>query len=528
MIAIPANEEQLALCLADPEWRLANLYYILVKTRKPNPGEDPTLVPGKKMLFRMNKAQRRFIDRMWHRNVVLKARQVGITTLICILWLDHALFQRDQRCGIVAQDDGAAKAIFRDKVKYAYDQLPDVVRKRIPLLKDAADELLFKHNNSSVRVATSMRSGTLDRLHVSEMGKISAMYPLKAAEVINGSIPTVPDDGVVVIESTAEGRQGEFFDMVEAAQKLVSEKRRLTIKDYRLHFTSWWQHDEYRMDPSGVHVSDGEHQYFDKVELECDCKLDIAQRAWYVKTRDTTLLGREEKMWQEYPSTPEEAFQVSGEGHYYGKDMLALRKRGGLREVPLLDLPVNTFWDIGRSDGCACWFHQEMNGEDRFVGYFEAHNQNLGFYVRKLREYALERGGMVFNKHFLPHDAGHKRLSDTNNSTEEMLVALGMENTVIVPIITQLINGIEQTRKHMKGAFIDKDHCAEGIKAMDGYQKKWNQTDQVWLDEPNKRNGCSEGADAFRQWAQAREGGLITLANKPQSFKMPPAPDWRM
>lgn len=522
MIAIPDNEEQLALCLADPEWRLANLYYILVKTRKPKAGEDPDRVPGKKMLFKMNGAQQRFLGRMWNRNVVLKARQVGITTLICILWLDHALFVPDQRCGIVAQDDGAAKAIFRDKVKYAYDNLPDVIRKRLPLLKDAADELLFKHNNSSVRVATSMRSGTIDRLHVSEMGKIAAMYPIKAAEVINGSLPAVPDDGIAVIESTAEGREGPFFEMVQTAQKLVAEKQKLTIKDYRLHFTSWWQHDEYRMDPAGVAVSDKDHQYFDKIELECSCKLDLAQRAWYVKTRDTTLLGSDPKMWQEYPSTPEEAFQVSGEGHYYAKDMLMLRKRSGIRDVLVLDVPVNTFWDIGRSDGCAIWFHQFVNGEDRFIDYDEAHNESLPFYIRM-----LNGRGYIFNKHFLPHDAAHKRLSDTNNSVEDQLNALGVQNTVIVPVITQLINGIEQVRKHMKGAYFDRERCAKGINALDGYQKKYSQTDQRYLDEPNKRNGCSEGADALRQWAQAKEGGLITLAHT-SNYVPPPPPDWRL
>jgi hypothetical protein len=527
MIAIPANEEQLALCLADPMWRLENLYYILVKTRKPKPGEDPDSVPGKKVLFKMNRAQRRFLSRLWNRNVVLKARQVGITTLICILWLDHALFVPDQRCGIVAQDEGAAKAIFRDKVKYAYDNLPPQVKKRFPLAKDASDELLFKHNNSSVRVATSMRSGTLDRLHVSEMGKISAMYPIKAAEVINGSLPAVPDDGIVVVESTAEGREGPFFEMVTAAEKLVAEKRKLTIKDYRLHFTAWWQHDEYRMDSQGVHISDEDHRYFDKIEQACTCRLDLDQRAWYVKTRDTTLLGSAAKMWQEYPSTPEEAFQVSGEGHYYAKDMLALRKRGGIREVPLLDVPVNTFWDIGRSDGCGIWFHQELRGEDRFIHYFEAHNESLGFYVRELQRIATDRG-MVFNKHFLPHDAAHKRLSDTNKSTEEMLNDLGLGNTEIVPVITQLIDGIEQVRKNLKGVYIDKDHCAGGINALDGYQKKFSQTDQCWLNEPNKRNGCTEGADSFRQWAQAKENGQITLVHQAQSFKLPPPPDWRM
>lgn len=82
---------------------------------------------------------------------------------------------------------------------------------RFPLAADNADELLFAHNNSSIRVATSMRSGTIHRLHVSEFGKICAKYPDKAKEVVTGSIPAVPTNGVLVIESTAEGREGEFF-----------------------------------------------------------------------------------------------------------------------------------------------------------------------------------------------------------------------------------------------------------------------------------------------------------------------------
>lgn len=526
MSNLPGNEEQLAVALADPLWRLENLYSIMVKARAPAEGEDPASVPGKKMPFRMNKAQRRFLARIWNRNVVLKARQVGITTLICILWLDHALFVPDQRCGIVAQDDGAAKAIFRDKVKYAYDNLPPQVKRMFPLAKDAADELLFKHNNSSIRVATSMRSGTLDRLHVSEMGKISAMYPIKAAEVISGSIPSVPDEGIVVVESTAEGREGPFFDMVETAQKATAERLKLTIKDYRLHFTAWWQHDDYRMESTLVRVSDADHLYFDTIQEACGCRIDPDQRAWYVKTRDTTFNGSDAKMWQEYPSTPEEAFQVSGAGHYYAKDMLALRQRGGIREVPILDVPVNTFWDIGRKDGCAIVLHQESNGEDRFIGYLEGHNETLGTYVRELKAFASTHG-IVFNKHFLPHDAAHKRLSDTNNSTEEMLNALGITDTVIVPVITQLINGIEQTRKHMKGAYLDKTRCAGLVKALDGYKKRWSQVDQRFVDEPDKTNGCTEGADAFRQWGQAKEGGLITLGTAKPSFKMPPPPDWR-
>ena len=82
---LPSTPEELARCLADPEWRLFSgcLYKIMIKG---DDGEDALVMP-----FKPNAAQRRFIRRLWHRNLILKARQLGFTTLIAILWLDHAL-----------------------------------------------------------------------------------------------------------------------------------------------------------------------------------------------------------------------------------------------------------------------------------------------------------------------------------------------------------------------------------------------------------------------------------------------------
>jgi hypothetical protein len=56
-------------------------------------------------------------------------------------------------------------------------------------------------------------------LTISEYGKICAQSPGKAKEVRTGSLPAVPTTGICVIESTAEGRGGDFFDKVQIAQK---------------------------------------------------------------------------------------------------------------------------------------------------------------------------------------------------------------------------------------------------------------------------------------------------------------------
>ena len=532
LMPLPTNAEELERCLRDPEWRLFSgcLYKIMIKGDD-KIGPDGEIEEGDAFVlpFRPNRAQRRFITRLWHRNLILKARQLGFTTLVAILWLDHALFNADQRCGIIAQDRDAAKVIFRDKVKYAYTSLPAEIRERFPLSADNADEMVFAHNNSSIRVATSMRSGTIHRLHVSEFGKICAKYPDKAAEVVTGSIPAVPTNGVLIIESTAEGREGEFFKMVGIAEANHASKKKLTPRDYRFHFYAWWQEPKYRLDSRTVPISREEHEYFEKVEATVlrdmgqVITIDPDQRAWYVATKRADFSGAEEKMWQEYPSFPAEAFQISTEGNWYAKDMIALRKRGGVTRVPTLDVPVNTFWDIGNSDGCAIWFHQELRGEDRFIDYFEAHNEDLRYYVTELRKL-----GHLFGTHYLPHDADHKRLSDYNRSTREMLQDLMPgERFTVVPLITELVTGIQQTRKHLKGAYFDEIACKKGIQRIEGYRKKFNRADNRFSDQPDKSNGCSEGADALRQWAQAKELGMVGSESRVHEYREPPPPDWQ-
>lgn len=527
LVPLPTNAEELARCLAAPEWRLFSgcLYKIMIK------GDGDDADDAQIMPFRPNRAQRRFLKRLWHRNLILKARQLGFTTLICILWLDHALFNANQRCGIIAQDLEAAAAIFADKVRFAYDNLPDEIRDRFPLSKASESQLRFGHNNSSIRVAVSMRSGTIHRLHISEYGKICAKYPDKAHEIITGSIPTVPTNGVLVIESTAEGREGDFFTKVEDAKAKHISQEPLTPRDYRFHFYAWWQEPKYRMDSATVQVNREDHEYFDLVEAEMECRIDPDQRAWYVATKRADFSGADEKMWQEYPSTPGEAFQVSTEGNYYSKDLIEVRKRGGITRVPTLALPVNTFWDIGNSDGTAIWFHQNLRGEDRFIWYYEGHGEDLRHYVTKMTE-----RGYLFGTHFLPHDADHKRLGDYNRSIKDQLQELMPgQRFDIVPRITDLITGIYATRKHLKGCFFDAEGCREGLARVQGYRKKYSRADSRYTDQPDKANGCSEGADAIRQWAQAKELGMVESsglgagpADTGKNYKEAPPPDWRM
>ena len=206
-------------------WRLNNLYSII--------NED-----GKSVKFKMRQVQDNLYRNMSFRNIILKARQLGNTSFIDLLCLDICLFTPNIRAGIIAHTKADAKAIHHDKIWFPYNSLPDNIRKSIPLVKSESSELRMI-NNSSIRVGTSFRSATSQFLHISEYGKICAMFPKKAREILTGCIPTVHAGSFLFIEGTAEGRSGHFFDMCEASRLGKTDGSGQEIKS---HFFKSAQH----------------------------------------------------------------------------------------------------------------------------------------------------------------------------------------------------------------------------------------------------------------------------------------------
>lgn len=492
---VPSTEDEMAWCLASWRWRIysGQLYKIMTKEDEFN---DGSVVP-----FKPNAAQEQFLDNLHYRNVILKARQLGFTTLIAILWLDHALFFANQRVGIIAHSDTDAKVIFRDKVKFAYDNLPDEVREMFPLAKKSADELLFAHNNSGIRVALSMRSGTIHRLHISEMGKIAKRFPERAKEIVTGSLPAVPQLGIAVIESTAEGRTGEFYKIASRAEARSKVARPLNTKEFRFHFFPWHAMPQYRAPANdNTPLTAEDHEYFDSIERDMAKTLTLAQRRWYVSERENGQSGDAEKMWQEYPSTSEECWRRSVEGTFFAPQLARVRAEGRIGKVPFIShTPVFTFWDIGSGDGTAIWLMQYVGAMHRFPLFIEGWGEGYEYYVRRLRE-----TGVVFGRHYLPHDANHERQMQYRvGKPIDMLRNLAPDWTFeIVPRVQTLQHGIELLRGKFQEFMFDEEGCRDGLEHLDLYHKKWNTRLGVWVDEPEKDDGHSEAADALRQLAQ--------------------------
>ncbi len=462
--------------LSDRRWRLNNLYRI----------KD---AHGRRVKFRMNWAQRALFDDLHSLNLVLKARQLGMTSFIQLLILDACLFNANVTAGTVAHTLHDAEAIFKEKVRYPYQQLPAALRQALPAVSDSSRELAFA-NGSSLRVGTSLRSGTFQYLHVSEHGKICARYPDKAAEIKAGALNTVHPGQNIFIESTAEGREGDFFTFCADARNRERESAPLTALDFRFHFFPWWRHPGYVLAPGGVVIPDGLARYF--AELEAGgIRLGAAQKAWYV--RKAAQQG--DAMRREFPATPDEAFAASVTGAYYAREMARVRGEGRILSLPHDPaLPVNTFWDLGINDTNAIWFHQRVGREDRFIDYYENEGEGLAHYVQVLRDRPYTYGG-----HHLPHDVEVRELG-SGLSRRRMLEDLGLRPIVTVPRANDLGTDIQAVRNALAGCWFDGARCDAGLRHLDGYRRAWDDKRGVWRDRPH-HDAASHGADAFRMFA---------------------------
>lgn len=225
---IPTQEQ-----LNDKLWRLTNLYYITNKS-------------GEEILFNLNWAQKELFYGDWNKTIILKARQLGITTYWAIFFLDECFWYKNTFSGIIAHNRESSEDIFKKKVKYAYDRMPKWTRTFNNATNDRSGELAFE-NGSSYRVSTGFRSGTYTNLLVSEFGKICAVSPDVSREIVSGSFNTVADDQRIVVESTAEGRSGYFYSMCKEAESLRENGRRLTRMDFKFHFFPWMNEPTYRL-----------------------------------------------------------------------------------------------------------------------------------------------------------------------------------------------------------------------------------------------------------------------------------------
>lgn len=444
------------------------------------------------MKFKMNWAQKYVWDGLWYFSIILKARQLGITTFFCVLYLDTVLFNEHKTAGIIAHKEKDAKKIFKDKVKFAWDNLDPALKDYLgPPNTDSAGELSFP-NGSTIFVSTSTRGGTIQYLHISEFGYICAHYPGKAAEIVTGSINSVEQGQVVTIESTAEGRSGYFYDFCDKAQKVALTGRQLGPMEFKFFFFPWWKHPNYSLDEKLQIPIDVKHkEYFEMLQSKHGINLTSGQKKWYVQKHN---LNRD-SMFAEYPSLPEEAFHASVEGAYYATEMVKVYEQNRIRMIPVDPiLRVDTWWDLGMNDKNVIIFTQAYGNEIRIVDYYENSGEGLAHYVNILND-----KGYTYGQHALPHDVRVKELG-TGVTRYQTLVDLNLRNIRVVERTPSIQDDIEAVRRILPRCFFDVERTQKLVEALENYRRTFNETTGEFSNTP-KHDKHSHAADAMRTLA---------------------------
>ena len=456
--------------LWNQKWRLSHIYWI----------KDPN---GNKIIFRPNWAQRELLDNLHNCNIVLKARQLGITTLFCIYLLDQVLWNEHTQAGIIAHTLDDAKNIFVDKLKFAFDSLHPAIRQLFRTVGDSAKELSFSHG-SVIRVGTSLRSSTLQYLHISEMGKICAKFPEKAREIVTGALNTVHHGQFIAIESTAEGREGAYYEMCQEAFRKKAKGSSFGEMDFHPFFFPWWKHPTYSLNEV-QEISLDQEKYFDKIKID-GIDLTEEQKYWYIKKEAV----QREDMLREFPTTQEEAFAASQVGNWYATQIKELYDSGHVTTISYdKTKPVHTAWDLGQRDATAIWFFQfNRVGEIMVIDYFERPDTPIDVTAQMLNE-----KGYTYGTHLWPHDSRNRSLAGI--TFEKQAHPFGLSGLVLQR--HEVLDGINLVRTTLSKMWFDEKRCAKGLAALSNYKKTWNTRIGGYTSQP-LHDEASNGSDAMR------------------------------
>jgi len=241
-----------------------------------------------------NPVQRRFERECRHANIVLKARQMGITTWVAGRFFLKTITARGVLTVQVAQTREAAEGIFRIVQRF-WECLPEELREG-PLRRSKANvgQMCFPELDSEFRVVSAAdenagRGLTMQYLHCSEVSR----WPGDAAATLAGLRAALAPGGEMVMESTPNGAYGCFYE----------EWGRAASNGVVQHFFPWWMEDAYVAAPVAGELR----------EDECQLVLRHGLNAGQIGFRRGLEASYRGLRSQEFAEDAESCFKATGE-----------------------------------------------------------------------------------------------------------------------------------------------------------------------------------------------------------------------
>lgn len=290
--------------------------------------------------------------------LVLKGRQQGFTTFVTAYQLSCSILNKNFQGYTLADKSDNAEAIFQNKAKFPYGQLPEALK---PTEKfNNRKQLLFEKINSSWAVDTATkdvgRSRTVNFFHGSECA-----FWKDGISPIQGALgEAFTKNCIKIYESTANG----YNDY----QKMWNSGVHINC------FYEWWRTKEYRID---FHSEDIKAEFIKNIDtkkdwiwerlrwLKDDIGLDPEQLYWYWNKYDKYL--DKDLIKQEYPCTPQEAFLLSGKNVF---DTAIIIDR-----IARLQKPIKTGYFIYDYDGLKISNIRWVNDKSGYIKIYQLPNQ---------------------------------------------------------------------------------------------------------------------------------------------------------
>jgi hypothetical protein len=196
---------------------------------------------GRERTLRANAVQTLFEVSHGRQSIVLKARQMGMTTWVAARFFLKTITARGVLTVQVAHTQEAAEGIFR-MVQRFWECLPEELCEG-PLRRSRANlgQMCFPELDSEFRVVSAGDEGvgrgwTVQNLHCSEVSR----WPRDAGETLAGLRAALAPGGEMVMESTPNGAYGCFYE----------EWSRAGLKEAGgngvvRHFFPWWMEKAY-------------------------------------------------------------------------------------------------------------------------------------------------------------------------------------------------------------------------------------------------------------------------------------------
>ena len=396
--------------------------------------------------------------------IILKARRMFMSTHISIGSLIYAATCPGATNYFINWSKGAGVEFFRDNMKTLFTENMGDKPGDCNIFRQGEwvkEKIIFNRGRSESVVANAQSvrslSGTL--IHVSDYAKMALDTPETAREIFTGSVEAMPK-GKIIVESTAASPHGGFSDKVMESL----ERDRMGIPavrdDFKCAFFPWYFRRMNNLDKKDIPImmaqmkDDAEFlEYFYKVAHKFP-QVPEERWAWYYMKWSRSFGRSWANLWQEHPTTPEEALHGDRNAMFLTETMRSLDEKKMIGHFPADTGDTYVSFDFGSSQSVytAMVFWQIISDQDeeggirlKIIDFYKAKRMDLEHY-----NHIIHSKGYNVVKLLLPHDATHENSKNASNLTglentsiQEKLRTFGWHNDWVAPKIASKMSGYD-------------------------------------------------------------------------------------